>query len=389
MATPFPFGSGNVLTAAQMNAITTLPINDQTASYVAVVGDVGKRIVMNVATANTVTINNSIFGVGDTIFIACKGAGATTITAGAGVTINTSSSLVLAQHGGGTLVALSASVFTFFSGGGATYGTATGGTSSSITVSGINYTLLTFTTSSTLTVTKSGLFDIALVGAGGSGGLRTTSDTGAGGGGAGGLLVATIYLTANQTVTVGAKGIAVTSSGFGNLGTGSTLGSTYGVYAAVGGGAGQANDTAGSPNISLVGGSGGGGFAGTGGNAIAGGQGNNGGTGGYVTNHAGGGGGGFSAAGGNNSGNVAGAGGAGIDLTIFTGTSAFHCGGGGGSSRISTGGAGGSSVGGAGSSGVSAGSAASPANRGSGGGGGQATSSGAGSDGVVYVRFKV
>jgi hypothetical protein len=142
MTTPFPFVAGNVLTAAQMNAITTLPINDQTASYTAVVGDVGKRIVMNVASANTVTIDDDIFAVGDTIFIANKGAGTTTITAGAGVTINTSGSLALAQYGGGTLVALSASVFTFFSGGGVTYGTATGGSSSSITVGGVGYTLL-------------------------------------------------------------------------------------------------------------------------------------------------------------------------------------------------------------------------------------------------------
>ena len=114
MATPFPFGSGNTLLASQLNAITTLPINDQTASYVAVVGDVGKRIVMNVASANTVTINNSIFGVGDQIIIANKGAGATTVTAGAGVTINTAGSLVLAQHAGGTLVFASASSATFF-----------------------------------------------------------------------------------------------------------------------------------------------------------------------------------------------------------------------------------------------------------------------------------
>ncbi len=113
MATPFPFTAAQTLTAAQMNAITTLPINDQTASYTAVVGDVGKRIVMNVATANTVTINNSIFGVGDTIFIANKGAGTSTITAGAGVTINTTGLLTLAQHASGELVALSASVFVF------------------------------------------------------------------------------------------------------------------------------------------------------------------------------------------------------------------------------------------------------------------------------------
>jgi hypothetical protein len=114
MATPFPFGSGNTLLASQLNAITTLPINDQTASYVAVVGDVGKRLVMNVGSANTVTINNSIFGVGDQIIIANKGAGATTVTAGAGVTINTAGSLVLAQHAGGTLVFASASSATFF-----------------------------------------------------------------------------------------------------------------------------------------------------------------------------------------------------------------------------------------------------------------------------------
>ena len=118
MTTPFPFVASTVLTAAQMNAITTLPIATKTASYTAVVGDVGKRIVMNVASANTVTINNSIFAEGDTIFISNKGAGSTTITAGAGVTINTSGSLVLAQYGGGTLVALSASVFNFFSGAG-------------------------------------------------------------------------------------------------------------------------------------------------------------------------------------------------------------------------------------------------------------------------------
>jgi hypothetical protein len=47
MTTPFPFVAGAVLTAAELNAITTLPINDQTASYTLVVGDVGKRVVMN------------------------------------------------------------------------------------------------------------------------------------------------------------------------------------------------------------------------------------------------------------------------------------------------------------------------------------------------------
>ena len=97
-----------------MNAITTLPINDQTASYTLVVGDVGKRVIMNNASANTVTVNNSVFAAGDTIFIANKGAGTSTITAGAGVTINTADSLAIAQYQSGTLVALSASSFLFF-----------------------------------------------------------------------------------------------------------------------------------------------------------------------------------------------------------------------------------------------------------------------------------
>jgi hypothetical protein len=51
---------------------------------------------------------------GDVIQVANKGAGVCTITAGAGVTINTSGSLDLAQYGGGYLFALSASSFYFF-----------------------------------------------------------------------------------------------------------------------------------------------------------------------------------------------------------------------------------------------------------------------------------
>ncbi len=114
MTTPFPFVSGAVLTAQQLNDITNLPINDQTASYVLVVGDAGKRVIMNNASATTITVNNSVFTTGDTIFIANKGAGTTTITAGAGVTINPAGSLAVTQYGGGTLVALSASTFQFF-----------------------------------------------------------------------------------------------------------------------------------------------------------------------------------------------------------------------------------------------------------------------------------
>jgi hypothetical protein len=113
MTTPFPFVAGAVLTAAELNAITTLPINDQTDDYTLVVGDVGKRVIMNKGTANTVTVDDSIFAAGDTIFIANKGAGTSTITAGAGVTINSASGLDLVTSQSGQLVALSASSFLF------------------------------------------------------------------------------------------------------------------------------------------------------------------------------------------------------------------------------------------------------------------------------------
>jgi len=113
MTTPFPFSAGAVLTAQQLNDITNLPINDQTASYVLVVGDAGKRVIMNVASANTVTVNDSIFTAGDTVEVLNKGAGATTITAGAGVTINSASGLVVTQYQSGRLIALSASSFLF------------------------------------------------------------------------------------------------------------------------------------------------------------------------------------------------------------------------------------------------------------------------------------
>ena len=113
MTTPFPFTSGQTLTAAQMNAITTLPISDKTTSYTLVVGDVGYRVIMNSASATTITVPNNVFAAGDTIFLANKGAGTCTVTAGAGTTVNVNGSLALTQYGGGTLVALSASTFTF------------------------------------------------------------------------------------------------------------------------------------------------------------------------------------------------------------------------------------------------------------------------------------
>ena len=162
MAVPYPFTSGQTLTAAQMNAITELTINDKTDSYTLVAGDAGEYVVMNKATATTITVPNNVFTASQIVKVINKGAGATTITAGAGVTVNVNGSLSISQHGGGTIVFLSGSVCTFFPFGGIGYGAATRGSSSSISVGGQSYTLLTFTSSGTLTVSTAGLFDVLL-----------------------------------------------------------------------------------------------------------------------------------------------------------------------------------------------------------------------------------
>ena len=72
-------------------------INDQTGTaYVAQSSDVGKTIVMNNASASTVTVNTGQFSKEDEFFILQKGAGLVTVVAGPGVTINTTTTLVSA-----------------------------------------------------------------------------------------------------------------------------------------------------------------------------------------------------------------------------------------------------------------------------------------------------
>lgn len=112
MATPFPFQAAAVLTAAQMNAITTLPTSTKTASHTLTIADVGTRVIMNSASATTITVNTSIFGASDVVEILNIGAGVCTVTAGT-CTVGTSGSLALAQNAGGTLTFISASASVF------------------------------------------------------------------------------------------------------------------------------------------------------------------------------------------------------------------------------------------------------------------------------------
>jgi C4-dicarboxylate-specific signal transduction histidine kinase len=94
MATRQVFTAAQVLTAAEQNALATamIAINAQTGTtYTTVLTDDGKLITCSNASAIALTIppNSSVaYGIGTQINIAQLGAGTVTITAGAGVTLN-------------------------------------------------------------------------------------------------------------------------------------------------------------------------------------------------------------------------------------------------------------------------------------------------------------
>jgi hypothetical protein len=98
MATRQSFTAGQVLTAAQQNALATaqIALNAQTGtSYTAVLADDGKLVTLDNAAAITFTVppNSSVaFGIGTQINIMQLGAGQITITPGAGVTIRSANS---------------------------------------------------------------------------------------------------------------------------------------------------------------------------------------------------------------------------------------------------------------------------------------------------------
>jgi C4-dicarboxylate-specific signal transduction histidine kinase len=94
MATRQSFTASQVLTAAEQNALATamIAINAQTGTtYTTVLADDGKLITCSNAASIALTIppNSSVaYGIGTQINIAQLGAGTVTITAGAGVTLN-------------------------------------------------------------------------------------------------------------------------------------------------------------------------------------------------------------------------------------------------------------------------------------------------------------
>lgn len=243
--------------------------------------------------------------------------------------------------------------------------------------------------------------------AGGGGGAN---GNGAGGGG-GQVLIGTYDISSNNiiyTINVGNGGAAYNSAAVenrANNGYNSSITGTGLSISALGGGGGVSfsnNNFAGNYGGNGGGGGGrdattssfinvGGAFASGGYNvSYSGGSGSS-----NNTYNAGGGGGG---AGGNGSaaivsGNIGGAGGAGVSSSL-SGTSLFYGGGGGGGAggnpaAASAGGAGGSGIGGTGGSSSSTSGTAGTAGRGAGGGGGGQLSAGAGSNGVVILRFPI
>lgn len=100
-------------TALDNKSDKNITLDRKTASYTLIAGDNGKLIEMNVASANTLTINASLFSAGNQILISQYGAGQTTITAGAGVTLRSSGGKLKtsAQYALVTIIAISSTEF--------------------------------------------------------------------------------------------------------------------------------------------------------------------------------------------------------------------------------------------------------------------------------------
>ena len=107
------FVANTILTAAQMNTLQTNDYNQtvstKTASYTLVAADAGTKIVMNSASATTITVNTSLFAAGDNLTIANISTGVCTVTAGTAI-VSSAGPLAIPQYGTGTLYFTSAGV---------------------------------------------------------------------------------------------------------------------------------------------------------------------------------------------------------------------------------------------------------------------------------------
>ena len=111
------FTTGQVLTAAQMNALNALAFNAQTGTtYTLVAADLDKLVTTSNAGAVTVTIPTGVFTVGQSINVQSIGVGLTTIS-GPAVTITSTGAssiapILRARYSAATIICTAAGVFT-------------------------------------------------------------------------------------------------------------------------------------------------------------------------------------------------------------------------------------------------------------------------------------
>jgi len=265
------------------------------------------------------------------------------------------------------------------------YMVATGG--DLVTTSG-SYKVHQFTTVGTSSFTISSIgstpsIEYLVVGGGGGGGAGRNC----GGGGAGGLIYNTASLSVGTyTITIGQSGSAAIATNPAAAVGGNGGNSTFNGLVALGGGGGSALAYANN------GGSGGGGFLNpTNGIGLQptssyGGFGNNGGSNGGASGYGAGGGGGAGAVGADGTSSTGGNGGNG-KAYAFAGASTYYAGGGGGAVNPGTPGTGGLGGGGAGIN-TNFGTPVNATGYGSGGGGGLNANGGAGSPGIILIKYR-
>ena len=105
--------TSDTLTNKTLSApVVNLSINSQTAAYTLVAGDKSKVVIITSASTANVTVNSGIFSQGDVVYIIRNGAGACSVTAGVGVTVNGTPGLALrAQYSSAALICTGSNTF--------------------------------------------------------------------------------------------------------------------------------------------------------------------------------------------------------------------------------------------------------------------------------------
>jgi hypothetical protein len=105
-------GAETLVSKTLTTPVASIAINAQTTAYTLVAGDKSKLVTVTSATAANITVPPSIFAAGDIIYVARLGAGTCSLTAGAGVTINTTPGLSLrAQNSTAAIICTASNTF--------------------------------------------------------------------------------------------------------------------------------------------------------------------------------------------------------------------------------------------------------------------------------------